>query len=211
MAKKDKQKKQKKQTKQKQNLPKLEEIELTDVKEELEREKYKSRYKKVLKNTVSALITVAAVAVLISTLWLPVLRIYGNSMNPTLKAKQVVVSIKGAPYKQGDLVAFYYNNKLLIKRVIGLPGDWIVIEKDGTVFVNDKKLNEPYVMDKALGDCNLKFPYQVPAERLFVMGDHRSSSVDSRNSILGCVADEQIVGVLKLRIWPIEDFGVIRK
>lgn len=177
---------------------------------ELKRERYKGRYRRTLRSTVYALITVAAAAVLVATLWMPVLEITGGSMAPTLVNDQIVVSVKTNDLKTGDIIAFYYNNNILVKRVIAGPGDWINIEEDGTVYVNDVELDEPYVQDKALGECDLEMPYQVPESRIFVMGDHRSTSVDSRSSSVGCVSDEQIVGRLVLRVWPLSEFGTIK-
>ncbi|XCP84625.1 signal peptidase I [Roseburia hominis] len=176
---------------------------------ELKRLKYKSLYRSVLHSTVYALIVVAAIAVLIATLWLPVLQISGHSMTPTLQDGEIVLSLKNADFGPGDIVAFYYNNKVLVKRVICGPGDWIDIDEDGTVYVNRTPLEEPYLVEKALGDCNIKLPYQVPDGRYFVMGDHRSTSVDSRNTAVGCVSQEQIVGKLFFRIWPLSRMGML--
>ena len=176
---------------------------VAELESELKREKYKNRYWKVFRSTIYILITVAAVAVLVATLWLPVLQIYGSSMSPTLEEGDIVVSIKSKNYETGDIVAFYYNNKILIKRVIASSGDWVDLDEDGTVYVNGEKLDEPYVKDKAFGECDLELPYQVPESRIFVMGDHRSVSVDSRSKAVGCVAEEQIVGKLVCRIWPL--------
>ena len=155
------------------------------------------------------MITVAAVAVLVAVLLLPVLRIYGSSMNPTLTEEDIVVSLKSNEFKTGDIIAFYYNNKILVKRVIANPGDWVDIDKEGNVYVNNEKLEEPYLQTKALGDCNIKLPYQVPESR-FVMGDNRDVSVDSRNTSVGCVAEEQIVGKIVFCIWPFSRFGKIQ-
>lgn len=183
-------------------VPPIEQLEA-----ELKRERYKHRYGTVLRSTIYTLITVAAVAVLVATLLLPVLQIYGNSMSPTLTDGDIVLSLKGSDFKTGDIIAFYYNNKILVKRVIAGPGDWVNIEADGTVFVNDEALDEPYLVEKAFGDCNIELPYQVPESRVFVMGDHRSVSVDSRSTAVGCVAQEQIVGKLVLRLWPPESIS----
>ena len=174
---------------------------------ELKREKYKRRYHSVLRSTIYTLITVAAIAVLVATLWLPVLQIYGSSMTPTLQDGEIIFSVKTADLEPGDIVAFYYNNKILVKRVICGPGDWVNIEEDGTVYVNEVRLKEPYLAEKALGDCNIELPYQVPDGKIFVMGDHRSTSVDSRNTAVGCVAQEQIVGKIIFRIWPLNRLG----
>ena len=165
-------------------MPSSEELE-----KELNRVKYKRRYHVVLRSTVYTLITVAAIAVLVATLWMPVLQIYGGSMTPTLSDGNIVVSVKSGDFQSGDIIAFYYNNKILIKRVIAGPGDWVNIEEDGTVYVNNERLEEPYLTEKALGECDIEMPYQVPESRLFVMGDHRSVSVDSRSTAVGCVAD----------------------
>ena len=176
---------------------------------ELAREKYKKQYHSVLRSTVYTLIIVAAVAVLTATLWLPVLQIYGSSMTPTLQDGEIVFSVKTSDFAPGDIVAFYYNNKILIKRVICGPADWVNIDGDGTVYVNGTVLDEPYLVEKALGDCNIELPYQVPDGKVFVMGDHRSTSVDSRNTAVGCVAQEQIVGKIIFRIWPLNRLGAV--
>ena len=176
---------------------------------ELAREKYKHRYHSVLRSTIYTLIIVAAVAVLTATLWLPVLQTYGSSMSPTLQDGEIIFSVKTSKFEPGDIIAFYYNNKILIKRVICGPADWVNIDEDGTVYVNGTVLDEPYLVDKALGDCNIELPYQVPDGKVFVMGDHRSTSVDSRNTAVGCVAQEQIVGKIIFRIWPLNRLGVV--
>ena len=175
---------------------------------ELNRIQYKHRYSMVLKSTVYALITVAAVAVLVATLWLPVLQIYGSSMTPTLQDGEIVFSVKTADLEQGDIVAFYYNNKILVKRFIAGPGQWVDISPEtGDVFVNNAPLAEPYLTEKSFGDADIELPYQVPDGKIFVMGDHRSTSVDSRHSTVGCVAEEQIVGKIVFRIWPFDRIG----
>ncbi len=176
---------------------------------ELKRVKYKSRYRSVLRRPGYNLLTVAAVAVLVATLWLPVLQIYGSSMTPTLHDGEIIFTVKTSDLEPGDIVAFYYNNKILVKRVICGPADWIDIEEDGTVYVNDKKLDEPYLKEKAFGDCNIELPYQIPDGRYFVMGDHRSTSVDSRNTSVGCVSQEQIVGKIIFRVWPLDRLGAL--
>lgn len=177
------------------------------LEQEIKRVKYRSRYRTVLKSTIYTLITVAAVAVLVATLWLPVLQIYGSSMTPTLQDGEIVFSVKTEQMEQGDIVAFYYNNKILVKRVIAGPGDWVNILEDGTVLINDEVLEEPYLAEKAFGDADIELPYQVPDGRIFVMGDHRATSVDSRHTAVGCVAQEQIVGKIIFRIWPLERLG----
>ena len=177
---------------------------------ELKRVRYKSRYRSVLRSTIYSLITVAAIAVLIATLWLPVLRVYGNSMTPTLQNGEIIITVKVSEFEPGDIIAFYYNNKILIKRVIARSGEWVNMDADGNVYVNGTLLDEPYLDEKAFGDCNIELPYQVPEGRVFVMGDHRSTSVDSRNSAVGCVAQEQIVGKILFRVWPLEKFGWVK-
>lgn len=191
--------------KEKKQIPDIDQL-----KSELEREKYKIRYAGVLKSTVYTLITVAAIAVLIATLWLPVLQIYGSSMTPTMSDGEIVISVKTSDIEQGDIVSFYYNNKILVKRVIADAGDWVDIDKDGTVRVNGEELDEPYVSEKALGETDIKLPYQVPDGKLFVMGDHRATSVDSRHSEVGCVSQEQVVGKIVFRVWPISKLGSIK-
>lgn len=176
---------------------------------ELKRVQYKQCYRSVLKSTVYTLITVAAVAVLVATLWLPVLQIYGSSMTPTLWDGEIVFSVKTTDMEQGDIIAFYYNNKILVKRVIAGPGDWVDITEDGTVYINGAQLEEPYLEEKAFGDADIEFPYQVPDGRIFVMGDHRATSVDSRHMAVGCVAEEQIVGKIVFRVWPVERLGLV--
>lgn len=180
---------------------------ISELETELQRERYKQRYLFVLRSTIYTLITVAAAAILIATLFLPVLQIYGNSMTPTLEANDIIFSVKTSDFKTGDIIAFYYNNKILVKRVICESGDWVDIDKNGTVYVNGTELDEPYLTEKALGDCNIELPYQVPEGRIFVMGDHRSTSVDSRNTSVGCVSEEQIVGKIIFRVWPLNRLG----
>ena len=178
---------------------------------ELGRLQYRRKFRQTLYSTIGMLITVSAAAVLVAVLLLPVLRIYGTSMTPTLVEGDYVISFKGSDYETGDICCFYYNNKILVKRVIAKSGDWVDIDQNGTVYVNHEKLDEPYVTDLAFGDCDIDLPYQVPEKRLFVMGDHRSVSVDSRNTTIGCVAEEHMVGKVVFRIWPLgPGFGKIK-
>ena len=186
----------------KNNLPTAEQYS-----KELQRIRYRKDYRKMLANTISSLIVVAAVAVLISMLFLPVLRVTGTSMTPTLMNDELVICSKRSNFKSGDVVAFYFNNKILLKRVIGTAGDVIDITEDGFVYVNGEMLDEPYVSEHAFGECDIELPYQVPENRIFVMGDHRATSVDSRSSTIGCVADEYIIGRVILRIYPFRNIG----
>ncbi|MGM9538908.1 MAG: signal peptidase I [Candidatus Onthomonas sp.] len=186
-------------------LPNVEQL-----KAELQRENYKTRYLSVLRSTVYTLVVVAAVAVLVATIWMPVLQIYGSSMSPTLDEGDIVVSVKGSDLEPGDLVAFYLGNKILVKRCIAGPGHWVDIDVDGNVYVDGKLLDEPYLTEKAFGDCNIDLPYQVPDNRYFCVGDHRSTSVDSRNTTVGCVSEEQIVGKIVFRVWPLKNFGFLK-
>ena len=185
-------------------LPSLEQIE-----EERKRLRYRSRYRRTLKSTIAILVVVAAAAVLVATLWMPVLRIYGSSMVPTLKDGQIVVSVKTTDFQPGDIAAFYHGNKLLIKRYIAGPSEWVNIDEDGTVYINGVELDEPYLTEKAFGETNIDLPYQVPDKRYFLMGDNRDVSIDSRNTAVGCVAADQIVGKVVFRIWPLSEFGPV--
>lgn len=180
------------------------------VEKELERIRYRRRYGRTLSSTIFTLLVVAAVAVLVSMLLLPVLQIYGSSMTPTVSDGDVVLAIKGSKFETGDVIAFYYNNKILVKRVVAQTGDWVDIADDGTVYINNELLEEPYLKETAYGETNIKLPYQVPEGKVFVMGDHRSVSIDSRNTSVGCVSEEQIVGKIVLRIWPFNLFGKLK-
>lgn len=188
-------------------IKKVPEIDLLET--ELKRVRYRSRYRSVLRSTIYTLITVAAIAVLVATLWLPVLQIYGTSMTPTLQDGEIILTVKTSDLQPGDIVSFYYNNKILIKRVIARAGEWVDIDEEGNVYVNNELLEEPYLEEKSMGDCNIELPYQVPDGKVFVMGDHRSTSIDSRNTSVGCVSQEQIVGKILFRVWPLNRIGKI--
>lgn len=181
-----------------------------EIRETFEKVTYRERLKRSILSTTNILIVVAAVAVLVAMLFLPVLRIYGHSMNDTLESGDLVVSVKGASFETGDVVAFYYNNNVLVKRVIANAGDWVDIDLEGNVYVNQQPLDEPYIKEKSYGEPNIDFPYQVPEDRIFVLGDNREVSVDSRSSSIGCVSSEQIVGKIVFRIWPLNRIGPIR-
>ena len=177
---------------------------------ELKREKYKSRYFKILRSTIAALIVTAAAAALVATLILPVLQIYGGSMAPTLNEGDIVLSVKTTNFDYGDVCCFYYANKILVKRIIGKPLDTVEIDESGKVYVNGKLLDEPYINEKSLGECDIEFPCQVPEGTFFVMGDHRETSLDSRNSDIGCISQDEIVGKIIFTVWPLSDFGIVK-
>mgnify|MGYP002514591725 CR=1 FL=1 len=187
-----------------------ESLKAEEVRGELNRIRNKHRFGSMIRSTTYSLVVVAAIAVLVATLWMPVLQTFGDSMTPTLEDGQIVISLKSGDFKQGDVVAFYYNNRILVKRYIANAGDWVDIDEDGNVYVNGELLDEPYVYEKALGECNIELPYQVPENRIFVLGDHRSVSIDSRSSSVGCVAEDQIVGELVFCVWPFSNLGIIR-
>ena len=182
---------------------------LDSLRAELKRVRYRQRYNSVVCSTIYILLTVAAAAVLVATLLLPVLRIYGSSMTPSLYEGDIVVSLKTTDFGRGDIISFYYNNKILVKRVIAFEGEWVNIDEEGNVYVDGQQLDEPYIDEKALGECDIKLPYQVPDGRLFVMGDHRATSADSRSTTVGCVMEEQIVGRIVYRVWPVSEFGPV--
>ena len=175
----------------------------------VKRERYLHRFRMTIRSTFLSLVVVAAAAVLVAVLLLPILRIYGKSMHGTLDSGDIVVSVKGSDFKTGDVIAFYYNNNILVKRVIANPGDWVDMDKEGNVYVNNNLIDEPYLQEKAYGETNIELPYQVPEGKLFVMGDNRAVSIDSRNTSIGCVAEEQIVGEIVFRVWPLAQMGVV--
>ena len=182
---------------------------LTEIQSERKRIRKGTYYRQALRGTVSVLLVVAAVAVLITTLFLPILQISGDSMSPTLEHNEIVVLLKTKKFERGDLIGFYYQGKILLKRVIAVPEDEVAIDADGNVYVNGELLEEPYVTDKVLGDCDLEFPYKVPGTSYFVLGDRRSNSVDSRNSVVGAISRDDIIGKVFIRVWPIPKFGFV--
>lgn len=185
-------------------------LDLAAVEAALKKEQYRRSYSKALRSTVFSLIVVAAAAVLVAVLILPVLQISGTSMTETLQDGDIVVAVNSKNFMPGDVIAFYYNNNTLVKRVIANAGDWVDIDEAGNVTVNENPLEEPYVSERALGECDIEFPYQVPDGKCFVMGDHRATSIDSRNTAVGCVEKDRIVGRIVFRVWPLSNFGKIR-
>lgn len=179
------------------------------VRNEIKRRKSKIVYAKLLWNTIASLAVVAAFAILAATVFLPVLKVTGSSMQNTLANGELVMCRKSGSFKRGDVIAFYYNNKILIKRVIAVPGEVINIDSKGNVYINEKRIKEDYVLKKSLGECDIEFPYQVPESKLFVMGDNRAQSIDSRSSDIGCIYEEAIIGKATAVIWPIKSFRII--
>ncbi len=177
------------------------------LQKELKRVNNRKEYRNVMRNTLFVVIVVAALAVLVSSFFVTVLKVTGDSMTPTVNTGEIVIAENSASFNPGDLIAFYYNNKVLVKRVLGSPGDWINIDDEGNVYVNGVIIDEPYVTEKSLEPTDIEFPYQVPENRYFVLGDHRGASIDSRSSVVGCVTREQLIGKIILRVYPFDVFG----
>jgi len=186
-------------------LPTTKELEL-----ELKSEKYKFRYKSLLKSTIYTLIIVIAISVLIATLFFPVLQIYGTSMEPVLKENDIVVTLKKTEFKRGDIIAFYYNNRILVKRIIATSSEWINVDNEGNIYINDNLLDEPYIKEKSLGESDIEYPYQVPEGSYFVIGDQRTTSLDSRNNEIGSIPKEDIIGKIIFKTWPFKRIGIIK-
>lgn len=193
------------------NIPSFDTSEFSSEEWELElkRLKHNKKFRKTLMSTCSILLVVAAISILIASLWIPILNIHGKSMTPTLDEGEVVACLKTTDFKVGDIIAFYYNNKILVKRVIAGPGEWVDIDNEGNVYLNGKELKEPYLTEKALGETNIDYPYQVPEDRYFVMGDHRDTSLDSRTKAIGSIAEEQVIGKIFFNLYPFSEFGAI--
>lgn len=171
--------------------------------------RHASSYSKALRSTIYSLLVVAAIAILVATLVMPVLHISGSSMTPVIGDGDIAAVIRGTQFERGDIIAFYYSNKVLVKRVIAFEGEWVNIDNNGRVYINGELLDEPYLTEFAKGNCDIRLPYQVPDGRVFVMGDHRSTSQDSRSQIIGAVSEDMIIGKIFLRVWPLNKFGVI--
>ena len=177
-----------------------------EVQEEMQRIKSQGRFSQALKSTFGTVIVVAAIAVLVAAIFLPVLRITGTSMEPLFMPGDILVAYKTDNLKRGEICTFYYNNKLIVKRVIALGGDTVDISEDGLVSVNGNELNEPYVQKNTLGLCDLEFPFEVPLGQMFLLGDNRETSVDSRSGDFGCISVEEVLGRVFLRVWPFDSF-----
>lgn len=182
---------------------------MDDIENELTRLKEKRSWTRALRNAVFTVVTVAAAAVLIAMLFLPVVRITGTSMEPNLMDGDILVGVKSGEYTTGEICCFYYNNKILLKRVIGKPGDVVDMDEVGYVYLNGERLDEPYLSERSAGISDVQFPVQIPDGKLFVLGDHRATSVDSRSTAVGLVDIDNVVGRMLFRVWPLDEFGSI--
>ncbi len=183
---------------------------LEEINCEIDRRRSWQRFLRVLRGTLYSLAVVSAIAVLVTTLWMPVLQITGSSMEPTLSDHELVISVKTRHVKPGDAIAFYYNNKILIKRVIATAGQYVDVQEDGTVLVDGVALDEPYIVEKSRGQCDIQLPYQVEDGNLFVMGDARSISADSRTTLVGTISTDKVLGRVIFRIWPFSGIGIVK-
>lgn len=179
------------------------------LQDELDRVNKKLRFYQTVRATVLGLLVVAAVIIILATVYMPVLRIYGNSMDPSLSEGDIVVAVKSKEYDRGNIVGLYYGNKLLVKRIVGTPGETVDFDSDGNVYIDEEILDETYINSKSYGDITIRLPYKVPDERYFVLGDHRDTSIDSRNRVLGALPEDQIAGKIVFRVWPLDKFGKI--
>ena len=185
-------------------LPTIEELEA-----EINRKKHKQNQHHLMRNAIYVLIVVAAVTSLISIFFVRALKTFGSSMTPTLEDGDIVAVYLTDEAEPGQLVAFYFNNKLIIKRVIALGGSVVDMDEAG-VFVDGSPLEEPYLTEKALGEVSVEFPFTVPDGQYFVLGDNRITSTDSRSSIIGCVDPDNMLGRVIFKVWPLGEFGKIR-
>ena len=179
------------------------------LKDELSRVTTLDNRRRAILSAIGVLAVVSAIAIIASTFFISVLQIRGNSMEPTMTDGELVIATHSSNFKQGEISAFYYNNKMLLKRVIAFPGDWVDITSQGAVFVNGELLQEDYLDKHELGKCDITFPYQVPENRYFVLGDNRGVSIDSRSNAIGTVSEEQLIGNAVFRVWPLSSFGPI--
>lgn len=185
-----------------------EKLNATVAEKRQKRKKNRRNYLRALWSTIRTLIFIALLAMVAAHYFFPVMRIHTDGMSPALDNGDIVVALKGEQWQPGDMIAFYFNDKLMVKRVIAVAGDVIFIDENGTVQLNGQLLDEPYVSVADLGECDLEMPYTVPNNRVFVMGDQRQISLDSRSSAIGCIAQEQIIGRVILRIWPLEKMDI---
>ena len=177
------------------------------LRKELEREESRYHFRRAILTITGILVVAAAITALLATRLFVLLEINGASMAPTLNEGEIVILRQTKDIETGDLVGFYYGGKILLKRVIGSAGDYIDIDEEGNVYVNNEMIDEPYLEEKKLGRCELDFPYQVPEGMIFVLGDNRAVSIDSRIKAIGCVEEGQIVGKVAFRAWPFARIG----